>query len=218
VFEVGIKRDWPRLRLNLAAFHGRYDDLQVSVFDGGIGFTVGNAASSTSRGIDGDLTWQMAERWRLLAQWSWVDFRYDRFPDANCSTTERLLTGQVLCDWSGRRTPFVPELEAALALEHERAFDNGWTLQQGLRGSYHGAHATASDNEAQTRQRAYTLFDYRAELAPPAAAWSIALHARNLADERYDVFTSVIPLAPGGAFAHVRARGRELALEFRYRF
>jgi iron complex outermembrane receptor protein len=217
VFELGFKKDWPRLRLNMAAFHGRYDDLQVSVFDGGIGFTVGNAASSTSRGIDGDLTWQVSEAWRVLAQWSWVDFRYDRFPDANCSTTERLNLGQVLCDWSGRRTPFVPEFEAALALEHSRVLDNGWALQQGLRWNYHGSHATASDNEPQTRQDAYSLLDYRLELAP-TDDWSVALLARNLTDERYNVFTSVIPLAPGGAFAHVRAPGRELLVEFRYRF
>jgi iron complex outermembrane receptor protein len=217
VFELGLKKDWEHVRLNLAAFHGRYDDLQVSVFDGGIGFTVGNAASSTSRGIDGDLTWQISQAWRLLAQWSWVDFRYDHFPDANCSTTERLNLGETLCDWSGRRTPFVPEFESALGVEHALAFANGWTLQQGLRWNYVGNHSTASDNEAQTHQDAYSLFDYRAELQP-SDDWSVALLARNLTDERYNVFTSVIPLAPGGAFAYVRAPGREVLVELRYRF
>ncbi len=217
VFELGFKQDWAQIRLNMAAFHGRYDDLQVSVFDGGIGFVVGNAASSTSKGIEGELLWRIADQWRLQAQWSWVDFRYDRFPNANCSTTERLNTGAVLCDWLGRRTPFVPRFEGTLAIEHDQGLA-GWDLRHGLLGRYKGKHATASDNEVQTEQPAYSLFDYRLELQPQGADWSIALHARNLTDRRYNVFTSVIPLAPGGAFAYVRGTGRELALELRYRF
>ena len=57
-------------------------------------------------------------------------------------------------------------------------------LQQGLRWNYHGSHATASDNEPQTRQDAYALLDYRLELSP-SDDWSVALLARNLTDERY---------------------------------
>ncbi len=217
VFELGFKRDWHNLRLNMAAFHGRYDDLQVSVFDGGIGFIVGNAASSTSRGIDGDLVWQIDPRWRALAQWSWVDFRYDHFPDASCSTTERLNGSGPQCDWSGRRTPFVPVFEAAMALEYLQAFDV-WSLQHGLRLSYKGSHYTASDLEPQTRQDGYALLDYRLQLQRLSADWSLGLFGRNLGNQRYNVFTSVIPLAPGGAFAHVLAPGRELGVEFALRF
>lgn len=217
VFELGLKHESPSLRFSLAAFHGRYDDLQVSVFDGGIGFVVGNAASSTSQGLEGDLVWQPAEGWRLRGSASLVDFRYDRFPDANCSTTERLNTGQVLCDWSGRRTLFVPRLQGTLGVERTASLGR-WQFEHGLQWRYTGDHATASDNEVQTRQSAFSLFDYRIVLQPQAAPWSLALAARNLTDRRYNVFTSVIPLAPGGAFAHVLAPGRRLELELRLRF
>jgi iron complex outermembrane receptor protein len=217
VFELGMKRDWDRVRLNLALFHGRYDDLQVSVFDGGIGFLVGNAANSRSRGLEAEFVWQIAPHWRASGQAAWIDFRYRDFPDANCSTTERLNTGQVLCDWSGRRTPFVPELESTFALQHAREI-GAWRLSQQLRWTWTGDHATASDLEVQTRQSAYSLWDYRIELQPQAAPWSVSAYGRNLGDTSYNVFTSVIPLAAGGAFAYVRGRGRELGLELRYRF
>lgn len=217
VFEVGVKRDWPTVRLNLAAFYGRYNDLQVSVFDGGIGFVVGNAASSTSKGVEGELTWQIAPGWRANGGFSYVDFRYRDFPDANCSTTERLTTGQVLCDWSGRRTPFVPKLETTLALDHTATIGS-WTLAESLGWGYKGRHATASDNEPQTEQKGYSLVDARIEAAREASRWSFAAYGRNLGDTQYNVFTSVIPLAPGGAFAYVRGPGRELGLELRYRF
>jgi iron complex outermembrane receptor protein len=217
VFELGMKRDWNTVRLNLAAFYGRYDDLQVSVYDGGIGFTVGNAANSTSKGVEGELLWQITPQWRMSGQFAYVDFRYRDFPDANCSTTERLNTGAALCDWSGRRTPFVPELEAGVALSHVRELGS-WILSQQLRWGYKGRHATASDNEQQTMQSAYSLLDYRLDLQAADSPWALAAYARNLADKHYNVFTSVIPLAPGGAFAYVRGRGRELGLELRYRF
>jgi outer membrane receptor protein involved in Fe transport len=217
VFEAGMKRDWSNVRLNLAAFYGRYENLQVSVFDGGIGFTVGNAASSISKGIEGELIWQLSPHWRTQAQLAYVDFRYSDFKDANCSTTQRLITGQTICDWSGDQTPFVPKLEGTLSLEHSTTVQ-GWALTQQLRAGYKGEHATSTDNEEQTRQGAYTLLDYRVEVAPPASRWSLAAYGRNLTDRQYMVFTSVIPLAQGGAFVYTRAPGRELGLEARFHF
>ncbi len=216
--EIGIKKDWQRVRLNLATFYGKYSDLQVSVYDGGIGFVVGNAASSISKGIDGELVWNISDRWRTRAHFAYLDFYYDEFTNANCSTTERLNTGAARCDWSGDRTPFVPKLEAAVAIEHDWQVGANWSIHQLLNWSYKGSHSTASDNEIQTRQSAYHLLDYRAELASASKTWSVALVAKNLTNTKYNVFTSVIPLAPGGAFANVRSKGRELALELRYRF
>jgi len=218
VFEVGFKKDWSRGRLNVALFHGRYSDLQVSVYDGVIGFVVGNAATSISRGVDAEFEWNFAPGWRATGLVEWLDFRYDDFRTANCSTTDRLNGSGPICDWSGDRAPFVADVEAVLALEHTATLRRDWTLRQRVGWRYKGAHSTASDNEPQTRQDAYALLDYRAELAPPGQAWSLALVGRNLTDEKYNVFTSVIPLAPGGAFANVRAKGREVALEWHYRF
>jgi outer membrane receptor protein involved in Fe transport len=218
VFEFGLKKDWRNLRLNVAAFYGQYDDLQVSVYDGGIGFLVGNAASSVSRGVDVDFLWQIARDWRLSGSLAWLDFHYDDFRDGNCSTTDRLNGSGPICDWTGERTPFVPEFESALALQHTWQFASGWTLQQELRWQYKGDHSTASDNEPQTHQGAYDLLDYRLDLSPDHARWGLSLIGRNLTDATYNVFTSVIPLAPGGAFANVRGKGRELALEWHWRF
>ena len=218
VFEVGFKRDFSDVRLNVAAFYGNYKDLQVSVYDGGIGFLVGNAASSISKGVDVDVDWNLSRDLRLLARVEYLDFRYDRFTDANCSTTERMNTGAAICDWSGDRTPFVPEFEGVFRAEHTAQVFSNWALRQSLGYSYRGSHSTASDNEAQTRQAAYGLIDYRIELRPDSGVWSIALRGENLGNEQYNVFTSVIPLSAGGAFASVPAKGREVSVEMQYHF
>jgi outer membrane receptor protein involved in Fe transport len=107
--------------------------------------------------------------------------------------------------------------EAALPAAGDIEFKRKCSLTL-LGPNYKGSHTTASDNEPQTRQSAYALVDYRAELAPVNGQWSVSLVGRNLTDEQYNVFTSVIPLAPGGAFANVRTKGREVALEWHWEF
>ena len=72
--------------------------------------------------------------------------------------------------------------------------------------------------EEQTREPAHTFVDYRVTLQPDSARWNISLFGRNLTDVRHNVFTSVIPLAPGGAFAHVLGRGREVGLALQLEF
>ena len=54
--EAGAKLDLMdgRARLNFAVFRTEYDDLQVSVYDGVIGFDVQNAAEATTQGLEMD--------------------------------------------------------------------------------------------------------------------------------------------------------------------
>ena len=204
--------------MNLAHFYGCYDDLQVSAYDGGIGFLIRNAASSISKGINDELIWQVTEQFRLHSAFECLDFRYDEFVNRNCGTTERLNTGAVLCDWSGDQAPVVPRFEGVLALEHAFAVHADWSLRQHITWQHKSSHSTASDNEIQTRQAGYGLLGYRAELRSASHAWSLALTGKNLTNCEYNILTSVILLAPGGAFASLRPRGRELSLEFAYRF
>ncbi|MBV1921707.1 MAG: TonB-dependent receptor, partial [Pseudomonadales bacterium] len=218
VFEIGFKKNWQTLQLNMALFYGDYDDLQVSVFDGGIGFTVGNAASSTSKGLDTQVIWQPTPQLRTVVQFEYLDFTYDDFSSSTCHTTDRLNTGQSLCDASGDETPFVPKTEGVIAFEYENPITVNLKTQHLLSWRYKGSHTTASDNEPQTRQSAYEIVDYRFDLSPNDEQWQVSLLINNLFDKEYLVFTSVIPLAPGAAFANIIPKGREVALAFQYHY
>jgi len=217
-FELGIKNDWDDVRLNIAAFYGKYEDLQVGIFNGGIGLVVTNAPSAISRGIDMELTWQISDNLTLFSNMEYLDFYYDHFPQANCSRTDAMLTGQTFCDWTGDSAPFVPKIKASTSIEHFYPVNQEYALRQLLILSYKGEHTTASDNEVQTMQKAFSLVDYRLELQNEKSDWRIALAIRNLFDQNYNTYTTLIPLAPGGAFAHQLEKGRQVSLEFNYTF
>jgi len=55
-FEAGAKTTLldGAAELNVAAFYTQYDDLQVSIFDGTLGFNVGNAGAATTMGLELD--------------------------------------------------------------------------------------------------------------------------------------------------------------------
>ncbi len=78
-YEIGIKSDWfnRALRLNLAAFHYDYENLQVRVpvVAGGVGIETADAASVD--GAEIELTWQATQNFSLSANVSWLDGVFD---------------------------------------------------------------------------------------------------------------------------------------------
>jgi iron complex outermembrane recepter protein len=218
VFELGLKKDFDDLRVNVSAFYGTYDDLQVSVFNGTVGFVVGNAASSTSKGVDWEVNWLATDQLSFFFNGELLDAKYDSFANANCSTSEKLNTGKAVCDWSSATIPFVPKVKSVLGAEYYTELSDSYELRQLLTMSYKGSFYTASDREEQTKQDAYSLIDYRIELVSLDSDWRLALSVKNLTDENYNTYTSIIPLAPGGAFGNQLERGREYTVDVSYRF
>lgn len=216
-FELGIKKDWDSVRLNIGAFYGTYDNLQVSVFNGSVGFNVGNAASSIQQGFDAELTWVATDSLIFTANAEYLDFTYDKFTDAACSFSENPDGIKSSCDWSGREVPWVPKLKAVVSAEHYWEVSESYDVTNTLSISYKTEHTTASDNEVLTKQDAFALVDYRAVLTSLENNWHVALTVTNLFDQDYESYTSTIPLNTG-AFAHVLNEGREISLEVGYQF
>ncbi|KMT64185.1 TonB-dependent receptor [Catenovulum maritimum] len=218
VYELGVKHAWQNNRLNLALFHGSYDNLQVSVFNGAIGFNVANAPSSTSKGISVNFVNYLTNSLVLSVSGEYLDFEYDVYPEANCSKTEELATGTSLCDWSGRSTPFTPKYKANVNLEYHNEIGSSLLVRHLLNLSYKSEHGTASDNEVQTQQTAYSLLDYQLELTQANWDTSFYLAIYNLLDKEYTSMTTIIPLSTDAAFAYQLEKGREVAVGVEFNF
>ena len=104
-YEIGGKHLFPnsRLQFNWAAAHADYDNQQVSTFVG-LGFVVGNAASSDVDTIEVDLLWQATPDLRIGVNAAYLDAKFDSFPAAAC--TEKQLASFRAMDPTGN--PYNP--------------------------------------------------------------------------------------------------------------
>ena len=90
-FEVGSKMGFldQTLFLNLAAFHNKYEDIQLSVFtafdsngDGTEDAFFGdftNAGSGTVNGLEAEYQWLPTGNWLVSGNLAWLDAKYDEF-------------------------------------------------------------------------------------------------------------------------------------------
>src|SRR3546814_1235113 len=77
------------LFLNLAAFHNKYEDIQLSVFTAYDGDGDGtnesffgdftNAGSGTVNGLEVEYQWLPNRHWLLSGNLAWLDAKYDEF-------------------------------------------------------------------------------------------------------------------------------------------
>jgi iron complex outermembrane receptor protein len=197
-YEMGIKSDWleHRLRFNLAAFYGDYNDIQRSIFkvvDGNLATEVVNAASAKIGGVELETFARPLQNFELRTNLAYLYSKYNKFlatspvPSGINPSTGLPIYPQI--DLS--RTPFnnTPKWKAS--------FDPAYTIPLsfgGLRTSVDWSYQTKvyfdttsvtvfSGNAAS--QSGYGLWNARMALHIDRANLDIAAWGNNLADKRY---------------------------------
>ncbi len=212
--------------LSLAFYLTEYTDLQVSQFDGTLGFNVTNAGEATVQGLEVDGRWAVSEKVTLTGSAAYLDFNYDRFPNSQC------YFGQVpnspdfpgLCDVTGERKEYTPEFQANIGAAWSDTVAHNLLMSASLDLSYVGDYIYTPNLDPRTEQDAYTLVNARVALSSSEGDWQVALIGRNLSDETVINFGGNTPLAgtlTGGAgnsyYAFVN-RPRNVALQATYSF
>jgi len=220
-FEAGLKGRYLEgtLELNAALFHSQYDDLQVSQFDGTLGFEVGNAAEATSQGLEMDGRWLLTDGLTWSFALAYLDFEFDRYENATCSAIHTLLTGETLCDLSGATNIFSPEWSASTSFDYFTAITQSWDLRARLDINYKADHFVDVTLNPDVQQDAYTLVN--AQLAVENDNWAIALVGKNLTDELISSFATDTPLSgtlSAPAYTTYFQRPRTIAVQLRYLF
>jgi iron complex outermembrane receptor protein len=214
-YEAGIKirglQD--RLRANAAIFYSEYENLQVSMFDGVASLIVGNAAESTSKGVELDAQFAATEHLSLSASVTYLDAAYDSYPAGPCAYGQ----GQV-CDLSGKTLPYAPEWSGNLSARWEDTLANGWTYGLRAEAVYSDMFYTAGDLDPFVAQRAYWKYDASVSLTSPSGAWEFAIMGKNLTDEVTAHFGDDIPLSNvlGNNYQQYVDPPRTIALQVRY--
>jgi iron complex outermembrane receptor protein len=183
-YEVGIKSELfdHKLRVNLAAYHDRYSNLQViTSFLSPSAFFVAvetNAATATIEGAEVEATVIIASGLRLQASAAYTDAHYDSFPDINQTTglpIDRSHEPFSVPRWTGNLGGNYTRPTAIGDLSIE--FDYSWKSAVNL--------VPTATLVQQVTQGSYGLLDARANWHFDALELDVALFGKNLTNKTF---------------------------------
>lgn len=220
-YEVGYKTRLAEGRgeINFALFRMDYDNLQISQFDGRVGFNVGNAAETRVQGLELDGRWQLSDH--LLARYSgaYLDFEYLDFANGDCYYGQGDFPGDT-CDYSGERGAYTPEFTLHAAFDYVRPVGDGLEVTSTLEMQWVDEHQVHVNLDPQGKIDAYTLVTLR--LAVGSERWELALLGRNLLDEEIITSSANLPLseliAGSNSYYSFLRPPRSISAEATYRF
>ena len=194
-FELGAKMAiGGAADLALTAFYTEYDDLQVSIFDGTLGFNVGNAAKATTQGIELDGRWLISERWMLSGSLAYLDFEFDDFRNGQCNQGQAPTSPDGKCDYTGKTNQYVAEWSGALMVNYERPLGD-LLFRTTLDVLFTDEYEPSQNLDPRVTQDAYAKVNLRFALGAPDGRWELALLGRNLTDETIVTYANDTPLA-----------------------
>ena len=173
------------MTLSAALFYQNRDDMQVKQsivipMDPGSSAcpcnfidSLQNAAGGINKGLEIEANWQVSEGVSLFGSLGLLDTEYRDY--LSYSHTDADLENGIPYDMSGRAQAHAPETQYAVGVQF--FFAQNWFAQVDIEGKGE-AYASANHNE---KLHGYNLLNLR--LAYETERWSLALWARNLADE-----------------------------------
>ncbi|MBJ9977650.1 TonB-dependent receptor [Pseudomonas sp. S75] len=193
-YEVGLKASAldKRLTANLALFHTDYDDYQANFFDTVANQVVTrliNAGSVKTQGVELDASFQATRELKLSAALAYTKARVDHF---NCPSG-----AAATCNIDGGRLPFTPDWKTYLRADYSIPLDNGLDVELSTDYSWQDRVQFSLDQNPDTVQGAYGIWNASIALADYSAGWRVALLGKNLGDTSY-----AQTLASGGNYLY----------------
>lgn len=228
-YEVGGKFSIGRkAEINVAAFYTEYKDLQVAIYDGILGYNVGNAAKARVQGVEIDGRWAVADRLTLSGSASFTDFKFKDYPNGQCyfgqaPTTDFNGDGILdLCSYNGRSNQLVSKFEGTISADYSQPVFGGYTINLAADMSFKSKYDASPLFDPKGRQGAYRLVNLRIALSPENEGWQVALLAKNVFDKRPLTYAGALPLASGtfgsDALTGLFQQGRQIAIQGRVTF
>ena len=229
-YELGGK--WSFLRgaaeLNFAAFYTEFDDLQISAFDGVLGFNVGNAGAAEVQGIELDGRWAASEYLTLSGAIAFTDFEFTDYQNGQCyfgQTPDVDFNGDGtpdLCDFTGNSNQLVSDMQGTVSSDLRFPVFGSYELANVTDIFFTSEYDASSTYDPALVQDGYSTINSRVSFGPQTGNWEIALLCRNLTDEEVLQFGGDTPLA-GSTFGvksnyAFYGQGRQLWLQARLNF
>ncbi|VAW36957.1 TonB-dependent receptor [hydrothermal vent metagenome] len=212
-------------QLNFAAYLTRFEDLQVSIFDGTLGFNVGNAAKADVMGLEVDGRWQVTNNLTLAGSLALTDFEFKDYTNGRCNFGQAPNGSQAadgFCDYSGQTNQLVSDWQGTFSAIHVHELSGGMELNTAFNLFFTDDYNASASLDPALVQKAYANVNLRIGLSNPVNGWDVALLGQNLTDKQIVLFGGDAPLSGStfGAIAkyNFMARGRTLAIQFSKKF
>jgi len=212
--------------LNIAAFYSEFTDMQTSQFDGSLSFNVTNAGEAVVKGLEVDGRWAIIDNVMLRGGVAYIDFEYTDFKNSQCyfgqPAAERNPTNPTVCDATGKRREFTPEIQGNAGIDYTLNFSNGMKLVSTLDAIYSTEYLTTPSLDPKFEQPSYTKINARLALSGNDDMWELALIGKNLTDESVVTYANGLPVATtvssGTAYYAFYERPRNIAIQGTIRF
>jgi outer membrane receptor protein involved in Fe transport len=212
------------VELNASYFFTNYQNLQVSQFDGGFGFNVGNAKEAEVQGLELDGRWAMTDDLTLSYSYAWLDFEFTDFSNGNCYNRQvpdgDIVNGNRVCNYTGKGGQYTPKNSASLAFDYTRAVTSGINFVGSLMLNYRSEQQVHDNQDPNMVIDAVNRVNLRLGLA--GDKWLAAFVGKNLTNEKVLTYAANVPLSASSfgtnTFYGFVDRGRQLAVEVGYRF
>ena len=216
------------VELNMAAFYTEFDNLQISIFDGVLGFNVGNAASADIQGLEMDMRWAATDHLTISGGFAVTDFEFTDFENGQCyfgAIPDVDLNGDgtpELCSYTGNSNQLVSDFQGNVAFDIRVPVGNSLELGALFDIFYTDDYDASATFDPALVQDSYTMLNARLSLGGQSGRWEVAALAKNLTDEKVLTFGGDTPLAGStfGAKSNYAffSRGRTISLQGTVRF
>ncbi len=204
-FEAGFKSTfWEgRARFNAALYYTDFEGLQVSQFDGTLGFVVGNADSKV-QGLEVDGSIALTEDLTMSYSVAYLDQEFSDYEDGNCyyrqqfdeanpELAARFNAETGLCSYTGLTGQYAPEITANINLDYYKSVTNDMDLHVNVNYNYLGSQNVHQNLDPSFIESATGRFDIN--IALEFDQWGVELLGRNVTDEDYINYAGNSPLS-----------------------
>lgn len=224
-YELGVKSSLfdGAAELNIAAFYTEYSNLQVSLFEGGFGFKVGNAKEAVTQGVELDGRWQVTEFLTLGGALSLLDFEFTDFKRGQCRQGELPNADDgISCDYTGRSNQYVSDWSGTLVAGYQRPISKDLGFGISVDAVFSNDYNPSSNLDPEVDQDGFIMFNARVGVGAIDRHWELSLVAKNLTNEKMIHYTIDTPVAKVifGTTSHMGSTvaPRTMALQYSYRW
>ena len=224
-YELGMKTGLfdGSAELNIAAFYTVYEDLQISIFDGTLGFNVGNAKEAVTQGIELDARYQVTEYLSLGGALALLDFEFTDFKNGQCRQGQQPTSADGLyCDYTGQSNQYVADWSGTFIIGYLRPVSSTLGIGATLDVVFTDDYNPSSNVDPRVEQDGFTKLNGRIGFGAIDQSWEVSLVGKNLTDETVIVYAADTPLANtifgATTFTGFVEAPRSVALQMTYRW